>query len=368
MPINVAIIGTGNCAKSLVEGVAFYSKNKNDKIGLMNPNIGKYHPSDIRFVAAFDIDERKVGKKLGEALNTEPNRTVKIADIPEHGVIVQRGPTHDSVIPELREYFIHESDRPAVDVARVLKDSGAEIAVNYLPTGSDKATYAYAEAALAAGCSFINCMPTPIAKSREWQGKFAAAGLVLMGDDIKSQCGATIVNRVLLDLFKMRGIRVTKSEQVNYGGNCDHFNLHYRPEAKEESKESALNSVLDADDAKPSARMIYTEKNYDHKKARIKIDGEIFGHVPVSIDLTLEDEDSPNSGGVVNDAIRAARLLTENGKPHLAKDLCAFLFKAPPEQLPDSEALQKFRKTIGSLEQEPRQSRKPARSPPARGT
>lgn len=350
MAINVAIIGTGNCAKSLVEGVAFYSKNKEDKIGLMNPYIGKHHPSDIRFAAAFDIDERKVGKKLHEALNAEPNKTVKIANIPEYEVIVQRGPTHDSVIPALREYFIHESDEPVVDLVRVFKDSGAEIVINYLPTGSDQATYAYAEAAILAGCSFINCMPTPIAKNPEWQKKFEDAGLVLMGDDIKSQCGATIVNRVLLDLLKMRGIRITKSEQINYGGNFDHFNLHYRPEAKEASKESALHSMLDPNDARPSARMVYIEKNYDHKRATIKIAGEMFGHIPVSIDLTLEDEDSPNSGGVVNDAIRAAKLLVENKKPYLAGELCAFLFKAPAIQLADAEALQKFREIINSLE------------------
>ena len=349
MSINVAIIGTGNCAKSIIEGVVFYSKNKEDKVGLMHQYIGKYHPSDIRFVAAFDIDERKVGKKLHEAIKAEPNKTMKIVDVPDYDVLVQRGPTLDSIITELREYFIHESNEPVVDVVQILKDSGAEVVVNYLPTGSDKATYAYAEAALMAGCSFINCMPTPIAKNPEWQKRFNDAGLVLMGDDIKSQCGATIVNRVLLNLLKMRGIRIVKSEQVNYGGNCDHFNLHYRPEAKEESKESALNSVLDSDDAKPSARMVYTEKNYDHKQASIKIDGEMFGHIPVSINLTLEDEDSPNSGGVVNDAIRATRLLVENKKSHLAKELCAFLFKAPPAQLPDTEALQKFRNVIESL-------------------
>ena len=350
MPIKVAIIGTGNCAKSIVEGVAFYPKNKDDKVGLMNPYIGKYHPSDIRFVTAFDIDERKVGKKLHEAINAEPNKTMKIADVPEYDVLVQRGPTHDSVIPELTEYFIHESDKPVVDVSQVLKDSGAEIVINYLPTGSDKATYAYAEASLIAGCSFINCMPTPIARNAAWQKKFDDAGLVLMGDDIKSQCGATIVNRILLNLFKMRGIRITKSEQINYGGNFDHFNLHYRPEAKEESKESALHSMLEPGDAKPFARMIYTEKNYDHKQASIKIEGEMFGHIPVSIDLTLEDEDSSNSGGVVNDAVRVAKLLVEHRRPHLAKEASAFLFKAPPAQFPDFEALQKFRDIIKSLE------------------
>lgn len=346
MAINIAIVGVGNCAKSLVEGIAFYTKNKNEKVGLMHTLIGKYGVSEINFVAAFDVDERKVDKKLSQAINSEPNKTVKIADPLEYEVIVQRGPTKNSIIPEMREYFIHESKEKEVDVVKVLEDSKAEIVINYLPTGSDEATYAYAEAALKAGCSFINCMPTPIAKNPEWRKKFEDAGLVLMGDDIKSQCGATIVNRILLNLFKMRGIRIAKSEQVNYGGNADHFNLHYRPEAKEESKEDALHSVLDKDDSKPTARMIYTKENYDHKQAKMKIEGEMFGNIPVSIDLTLEDEDSPNSGGVVIDAIRAAKLLMENKRPQDAKILCSFLMKSPPQQFTDEEALKRFDELI----------------------
>ncbi|NIO23135.1 MAG: inositol-3-phosphate synthase [Candidatus Aenigmarchaeota archaeon] len=344
--INVAIIGVGNCAKSLVEGVAFYTRNKKDTTGLMHPVIGDYHPSDVGFVAAFDIDERKVGKKLHEAISAEPNRTVKIADPLEYDTVVQRGPTYDSVIPETRDSFIKESKLDPVDVFDVLKGSVTEIVINYLPTGSDKATYAYAEAALEAECSFINCMPTPIAKSPKWIEKFEDAGLVLMGDDIKSQCGATIVNRILLELFKMRGIKVTKSEQVNYGGNADHFNLQYRAHSKEGTKEDALKSVLDKKDARPTARMIYTKENYDHKKAEINVEGEIFGHIPVSIDLTLQDEDSPNSGGVVIDAIRAARLLVDNHKAYDAKVLSCFLMKSPYEQMDDMLAFKYFENII----------------------
>jgi len=347
--INVAIIGVGNCAKSLIEGISFYTDNKKDETGLMHPLIGKYEPSDLNFVAAFDIDERKVGKKLHEAISAEPNRTMKIAEPIKYDVVVQRGPTLDSVIEEAKEFFIHESNTPVVDVADILKKSGAEIVLNYLPTGSDKATYAYAEAALEAGCSFINCMPTPISKNLDWRKRFEDKGLVLMGDDIKSQLGATILNRFLLTLLKMRGIRVTKSEQVNYGGNADHFNLHYRPHAKEESKEAALNSVLDKNDEKPSARMVYTEKNYDHKRAILKIEGKIFGHVPTSIEVTLEDEDSPNSGGVVIDAVRMAKILVESGKPSDADRACAFLMKSPPKQMLDSEALKTFREIIDEL-------------------
>ncbi len=348
MTINIAIIGVGNCAKSIVEGVQFYSQNKEDKIGLMHHYIGKYHPSDINFVAAFDVDKRKVGKKLHEAINAEPNNTMKICEPQESSVVVRRGPTEESIIPEMREFFTHESEEPAVDVAQVLKDSNTEIVINYLPTGADKATYAYAEAALKAGCSFINCMPTPIAKDQEMRKRFEESGLVLMGDDIKSQMGATILNRFILTLFNMRGIRIKKSEQVNYGGNADHYNLHFRPDAKEASKEAALHSVLGENDEKPTARMIYTEKNYDHKQAKIKFEGEMYGHVPVSIDLTLEDEDSPNSGGVVTDAIRATKLLTKHNRVHEAIKLCAFMFKAPPQQLKDSEALAEFNKIINS--------------------
>lgn len=348
MSIKVAIVGVGNCAKSLVEGVSFYSKNKDDKIGLMHHYIGKYHPSDIGFVAAFDVDKRKVGKKFHEAINAEPNKTMKIANAQKSEVIVQRGPTHNSIIPEMREFFTHESDESEVNVEEVLKNSNAEIVINYLPTGSDEATYAYAEAALKAGCSFINCMPTPIAKNSEWRKKFEAAGLVLMGDDIKSQMGATILNRFILTLFKMRGVRIKKSEQVNYGGNADHYNLHFRPDTKEASKEAALHSMLDKNDEKPTARMIYTEKNYDHKQAKIKIEGEMFGHIPVSVDLSLEDEDSPNSGGVVNDAIRAAKLLVDQRRVKDSEMLCAFLMKAPPKQLSDSEALDVFKQIISN--------------------
>jgi myo-inositol-1-phosphate synthase len=189
-------------------------------------------------------------------------------------------------------------------------------------------------------------MPTPIAKNPQWKKRFNDKKLVLMGDDIKSQLGATILNRFLLTLFKMRGIRVTKSEQVNYGGNADHFNLHYRPHAKEESKEAALNSVLTESDARPSARMVYTEENYDKKRAVLKIEGEIFGRIPTGIEVILEDEDSPNSAGVVIDAVRMAKLLTESGKQKEADKACAFLMKSPAKQMLDSEALLAFEELI----------------------
>jgi len=350
MKINTAIVGIGNCSKSLLEGVAFYTRNKEDNIGLMHSFIGKYHPSDINFVTAFDVDERKVGKKLHEAINSTPNKTMKIAEPLEYDVIVQRGPTHDSIISEMRKTFIHESIKMPVDLVKILKGTKTEIVINYLPSGSDNATYAYAEAAIEAGCSFVNCMPTPIAKNPQWIKRFKNSNLVLLGDDIKSQSGATIVNRILLTLFKMRGIKITRSEQINYGGNADHFNLQYRADSKEEAKKEALNSVLDKNDEKPISRMVYTDRNYDHKKAKIKIEGQIFGHVPVSLDIALEDEDSPNSAGVVIDAIRIAKLLVESKKVNLAEKASAFLMKSPPIQYLDTEALTKFNEIINSCE------------------
>jgi myo-inositol-1-phosphate synthase len=346
MPIRVAIVGVGNCAKSLVEGIGFYTQNPAESVGLMHPHIGRFLPSDITFVAAFDIDARKVGKPLHKAINAKPNKTMKIGSSLKYPTIVQRGPTYDSVIPQLREYFIYESKSPAIDLVKALQQSKVQIVVNYLPTGSDKATYAYAEAALNANCSFINCMPTPIAKDPKWRKRFEDKGLVLLGDDIKSQCGATIVNRALLHLLKIRGIKITKSDQTNYGGNADHFNLHYRPQAKEESKEHALKSSLTSTDAHPHARMIYTEKNYDHKQAKIKIEGKIWGKAPVSIDLTLEDEDSPNSAGVVVDAIRAIQKMTQSKKVKQAPEICAFLFKSPPKQYSDDRALERFNQIV----------------------
>lgn len=345
--IKVAIIGTGNCAKSLVEGVAFYSKNSSETIGLIHPKVGRYSVSDIEFVAAFDIDERKVDKPLHKAIVAEPNQTMKLAEPKASKVIVKRGPTHDSVINENRDYFIHESKKLPVDVAEELKASSAEVVLNYLPTGSDKATFAYAEAALEAGCSFVNCMPTKLGRDQKWIDRFAQKGLVLFGDDIKSQFGATVVNRALLELFKRRGFKVNQSDQTNYGGNADHHNLHYRPHAKEESKESALNSVLSSDDAKPIARMVYTEKNYDHKRASLFIMGEMFGKATASLHVILDDEDSPNSGGVVVDAIRAVRVLKEKGMIEKASEIATSLMKAPPEQLSEAEAYKRFFEILG---------------------
>jgi len=342
MAIRTAIVGVGNCAKSLVEGLAFYRNNDDESVGLVRRLIGAYKVGDIEITAAFDIDDRKVGKPLNEALFAQPNCTKPLAPMPPALVSVHRGPSGDSVIPELREYYIHESGLEAVDVGAVLRASQSEIVLNYLPTGSNAVAHLYAEAALNSACSFINCMPAPLGKDTALRDRFARAGLVLLGDDIKSQCGATVLNRMVLSLLRLRGVHLLSSTQVNYGGNADHFNLQFRGQQKEECKEASLLSVIGADDAKPQASMIYREGNFDHKRAVIEIRGEIFGRASVTIDLVLEDEDSPNSGGIVVDAIRATKVLHETGNAHRSAEICAALMKSPPYQLLEEDASQQF--------------------------
>ncbi len=346
--INVAIVGVGNCAKALVEGVAFYTRNPDDKVGLMNALIGNYHPQDINFVAAFDIDERKVGKKLHEAVCTDPNKTMRICDPLEYEVIVQRGPTLDSVIPEMRELFIHESNESAVDIANVLKESGTEIVLNYLPSGSEQATHIYAEAALKAGCHFINCIPTSLATIPEWKQRFNEKGLILMGDDIKSQVGATILNRTLLSLLKMRGVRITKSVQENCGGNADHFNLHHRYEAKEKSKRRALTNIM-GDEIQPIVKLSYTGENTGHKLVKLTVEGEIFGRIPIIITAQIEDEISINSAGIVVDAIRMVKFLADGGRGNEVDKASAFLMKVPPIHMNDTEAFEVFQEVMNSV-------------------
>ena len=342
MGIRVGIVGVGNCAKSLVEGLALYTSRPQVSVGLTRTRIGPYLVADIEIVAAFDIDQRKVGKPLHQALNSEPNRTMQLCPMSDSPVIVERGPTGDSLIDELTEFYIHESPVPAVDIAAVLKITATEILLNYLPTGSNMTARMYADAALEAGCSFINCMPAPLAKDADLERRFTAAGLVLLGDDIKSQCGATVLNRMLLDMMRSRGIQVTSSTQTNCGGNSDHFNLQFRGTDKEQSKEAALRSVMAQDDAVPRVCMRYDKNQYDHKRAEIVIEGKIFGLAPVNVTIKLEDEDSPNSAGVVVDAIRAAKILQETDRPELASELGPFLMKSPPYQLGELEASVRF--------------------------
>jgi len=348
--IKVAIIGVGNCAKSLVEGVSFYSDDENGTHGLMHPSLGPYAVSDITFVAAFDVDERKVSLPLHKAIASEPNNTMALALPKKYDVLVQRGPTLDGIIPESREWQIHESTLPPVDVADVLVRSKAELVINYLPTGSDEATVFYADAALSAGCGFVNCMPTPIARDPLWRKRFTEKKLPLLGDDIKSQLGATILNRVLLNLFGMRGITLASSAQVNYGGNADHFNLSYRAASKERTKLSALQSVSRWSEDVISATMVYTAENFDHKMAEITLKGTAFGGAPVSLRLVLDDEDSPNSAGVVVDAIRAARLLKDARMCDRAADISSCLMKASPRYMSEEESLTLFDSIVRAAE------------------
>jgi myo-inositol-1-phosphate synthase len=344
--INVGIIGVGSFTKALVEGVSFYTKNPAEEVGLLHATIGPYRVSDINFVCAFDVDERKVGKKLHEAISLGANITREITTPLEYDALVYRGPTLDGLIDEMKEDMVHESSEEPVDISDILKKTKVDVLVNLVPSGSDQATYFYAGEALKAGCSFINCIPTPLATKADWREKFEFKGLVLLGDDTKSQLGATMLNRFLLQLLQMRGIKVTKTHQENRGGNADHFNLKYRFEHKEKSKSAALAQFLNENDAKPTVSFVYTGEPSGHKLVNLTIEGEIFGRTPIFITSVIEDEISINGAGTVVDAIRVAKFLVDSGKQKHAKDVCPFLMKTPPEYMTDEEALQTFNNTL----------------------
>lgn len=344
--INVAVVGVGSFAKALVEGVSFYAKNPDDVVGLMCPAVGGYRIGDINFVAAFDVDERKVGKKLHEAIRAEPNVTKKITDPVQYDATVYRGPTLDGVIQEMRGTLVRESSAQAEDVASVLKKSRADVVVNLVPSGADQATFMYASAALDAGCSFVNCIPTALATIPEWQKRFEKKGLVLLGDDIKSQLGATMLNRALLSLLKMRGIKVVKSEQENIGGNTDHYNLLYRAHTKEKSKREALENCLEKQDATPGVKFRYIGEPSGHKTVNLNIEGEIFGHAPISITASIEDEISINGAGTLVDAIRVTKFLLDTGRQKEASKACPFLMKSPPRPMSDAQAFATFQELL----------------------
>jgi len=342
--INVAIIGVGSFTKALVEGVSFYTKNPDEKTGLLHQKIGNYKVKDINFVCAFDVDERKVGQKLHKAISMGMNITREITKPVSYDALVYRGPTLDGVIDEMKGTFVHESKESLVDVAKILKETKTDVVVNLVPSGSDQATYFYAEEALKAGCSFINCIPTPLATISKWRKKFEDKKLVLLGDDTKSQLGATMLNRFLLQLLKMRGVKVTKTHQENRGGNADHFNLLYRFEHKEKSKSTALKQFLEKDDAEPTVKFSYTGEPSGHKLVNLVIEGEIFGRTPIFITSVIEDEISINGAGTVVDAIRIAKFLVDKKRQKEAYKACPFLMKTPPEHMSDSEAFEAFNK------------------------
>ena len=343
--IRVAIAGVGNCASSLVQGVTYYKNAKEgDNVpGLMHVTLGGYHVSDLEFVAAFDVDASKVGVDLSKAIEVGMNNTVKFADVAETGVIVKRGPSLDG----LNKYYlaaIDESPAEPVDVAQALRDAGAEVLVSYLPVGSEEAQRFYAQAALDAGCAFVNAIPVFIASDPVWAKKFADAGVPIIGDDIKSQVGATIVHRVLARLFEDRGLALDHTYQLNVGGNMDFKNMldRDRLESKKVSKTQAVTSQLEnytlhADDVHigPSDHVPWLK---DRKWAYIRMEGRNFGDVPLNVELKLEVWDSPNSAGVIIDAVRCAKVALDRGVGGPILGPSAYFMKSPPVQFHDDVA------------------------------
>jgi len=340
----VAIVGVGNCASSLVQGVAFYRDVAGNQSvpGLMHVELGGYHVGDVEFSAAFDVARGKVGYDLAEAVFAEPNNTHVFSKVPSSGVTVQRGPTMDGIGRYVEELVV-EADAPPVDVARALRESGTEILVSYLPVGSEKATRYYAEQALSAGCAFVNCIPVFIASDPAWAKRFADAGLPLVGDDIKSQVGATIVHRMLANLFRERGVRLDRTYQLNFGGNTDFQNMleRERLQSKKVSKSQAVTSQF----AEPLAAGDVHVGPSDHapwltdrKWAYIRMEGTTFGNVPIACELKLEVWDSPNSAGVVIDAVRCAKLALDRGVGGALAGPSSYFMKSPPKQVTDDQA------------------------------
>ncbi|MBI1885287.1 MAG: inositol-3-phosphate synthase [Chloroflexi bacterium] len=342
--INVAIVGVGNCASSLVQGVHFYhnADEKDFVPGLMHVNLGGYHVSDIEFVAAFDIDSNKVGKDLSEAIFTPPNNTHKFADVPHLGVPVSRGMTHDGLGKYVSQ-IVTKAPGPTSDIARILRDSDTHVVVNYLPVGSEEATKWYVEQLLQAGCAFVNCMPVFIAREKYWQKRFEERGAAIVGDDIKSQLGATILHRVLTRLFHDRGVRLDRTYQLNFGGNTDFLNMLERERlmSKKISKTNAVTSQLDYPIGEGNVHIgpsDYVPWLQDRKWCYIRMEGTAFGEVPLNLEVKLEVWDSPNSAGVVIDAIRCCKLAIDRGVPGALSGPSAYFMKSPPKQFTDEQA------------------------------
>ncbi|MHB9112195.1 MAG: inositol-3-phosphate synthase [Thermoleophilia bacterium] len=339
--VRVAIIGVGNCASSFVQGVEYYRKAKaNEQVpGLMHVNLGGYHISDIEFVAAIDIDANKVGKDLSEAIYAKPNNTVKFCNVPRTGVRVARGMTHDGIGKYMAK-IIKKAPGSTEDIVGILKETRANVVVSYLPVGSEEATKWYTEQILAAGCAMINCIPVFIGREAYWQARFKEKGLPIIGDDIKSQVGATIVHRTLASLMLDRGVRLERTSQLNVGGNSDFMNMleRERLESKKISKTNAVTSLIDYDIGAdnvhigPSDHVAWLE---DRKWAYIRLEGRSFGDVPLNIELKLEVVDSPNSAGIVIDAVRCAKLALDRGIAGTLEGPSSYFMKSPPIQHPD---------------------------------
>jgi myo-inositol-1-phosphate synthase len=342
--VRVALIGIGNCASALVQGVEFYRKaQEGDNVpGLMHVNLGGYRIADIEFSAAFDIDAAKVGKDLSAAIFADPNNTYRFAEVPELGVEVRRGATHDGLGKYLREVIEEAPGEPA-DIAQVLRDTGTDVAVTYLPVGAREATEFYAGQILEAGCGLVNCIPVFIASDAAWRKRFEARNLPLVGDDIKSQVGATIVHRVLANLFRERGVRLDRTYQLNFGGNTDFLNMleRERLESKKLSKTRAVTSQLDhvlSDAEAHVGPSDYVPWLTDRKFGYIRLEGTTFGNVPLNCELKLEVWDSPNSAGVVIDAVRCVKLALDRGVGGALIGPAGYFMKSPPEQFTDYEA------------------------------
>jgi len=350
--VRVAIIGVGNCASALVQGVTFYQDAKNDERvpGLMHANLGGYHISDIEFSAAIDVVDTKVGKDLSEAIFAFPNNTFHFADVPKLGISVNRGMTHDGLGKYLKQ-IVNKAPGPTDDIIKILKETDTDVVVNFLPVGSEMATKWYVEQVLEAGCGFVNAIPVFIASSDYWSHRFIEKGLPIIGDDIKSQVGATILHRVLASLFVDRGVRLDHTYQLNFGGNTDFMNMleRERLQSKKISKTGAVTSMLpyklNSDDVHvgPSD---YVPWLTDRKFCHIKMEGTTFGNVPLNLEAKLEVWDSPNSAGVIIDAVRCCKLGMDRGLsgPLLAPS--AYFMKTPPEQYEDSLARDKTNKFI----------------------
>jgi myo-inositol-1-phosphate synthase len=343
-PIRVAIIGVGNCASSLVQGVHYYRNAKpGDKIpGLMHVDLGGYHLRDVEFVAAFDVDRNKVGKDLADAIYAPPNNTYRFADVPKTGVKVSRGMTHDGIGKYLAA-VVKKAEGPTDDIVAILKERKVDVVVSYLPVGSEEATKWYVEQILDAGCAFINCVPVFIGREPYWQKRFADRKLPIIGDDIKSQVGATITHRVLTRLFMDRGVRLDRTYQLNFGGNTDFLNMleRERLESKKISKTNAVTSMLDYEmDPKdvhvgPSD---YVPWLLDRKWCYIRMEGTTFGDVPLNAEVKLEVWDSPNSAGVVIDAIRCCKLALDRGLSGTIVAPASYFMKSPPKQIHDDRS------------------------------
>ena len=344
MGIRVAIAGVGNCASALIQGVEYYKDAKRDeKIpGVMHVYFGDYHISDIEFVAAFEVNKEKIGKDLSEAIWAPPNNCAKFSDVPETGVIVQAAPILDGVAPHMYESFHADKFMETVDVAQVLRDTKADMLINYLPVGSAEASEMYAQACLDAGCALLNCIPAFIASDPVWAQKFVVAGLPVAGDDIKSQVGATILHRVVARLFYDRGVLLDSTYQLNIGGNTDFENMtvENRLQTKRVSKTEAVQSLIPYEVPTRIGPSDYVPFLGDHKVCYIRINSHSFGNLPITFDAKLVVNDSPNSAGVVIDAVRAVKIALDRGISGPLLGISSYSFKHPPQQVTDDKAHQ----------------------------